>query len=531
MAKIGKIIIVGGGSSGWMTAASLLKNFPSMDLTLIESSDIPTIGVGESTIGSINDYLIDLGLKDEDWMEYCNATYKTSIDFTNFRGDGSRVKYPFGNATWLNKYSSLDWFIKKALNSNESKYEYIDFALGSSELLRNNKLTKDSDSFRGWNFDLDTAYHMDASLFGDYLKKNYCLPRGMTHIVDDVISVSQDDSGNVSNIKTKGGKTLVSDIFIDCTGFKSLLLTETLGEPFVSFKDKLINDKAVAIRIPYVDKEIEMEHSTNATTLSSGWVWNIPLWDRIGTGYVYSSQFMTPEDAEKEFKDYLVNDRDVKHSQEEIDSIKAFHVDIKPGLHERNWVKNVVAIGLSNGFIEPLESTGLMLTHLTIFELVKTLQRRNGRVNGYDKSIFNIAIRDTMNKFSGFIAAHFALAERDDTPYWKYVTEDLDYTDNESNEWLTLTNYIPRTVSGIEYNWSSIGQLDGLPYIMDGFGYNPMSKYDVELRYSKDLPELKKYLNGIDAELDIELKSNQKAIKHTLSHYAFLKKHIYKEII
>jgi hypothetical protein len=479
MKQIDKIVIVGGGSSGWMTAASLIKNFPEKDITLIESSDIPTVGVGESTIGSINTYLRDLGLKDEDWMAYCNATYKLSIDFTNWDGKGTRGKYPFGSSTWKGKFSVQNWFIKQALVGAE-KTEYAKFALGSVQMIDANKLTKNTDrKIQGFNFDTDTAYHMDAGLFGDYLKKEYCKPRGVKHIVDDVNEIDQDTDGNIISLKTLKGETLTADLFIDCTGFKSLLLTETLNEPFIPFTDKLMNDKAVALRIPYVDREKEMEHSTNATTLSSGWVWNIPLWDRIGTGYVYSSRFISDEDAAKEFKEYLINDRDIPHPREEIESLEPFFVDITPGIHERAWVKNVCAIGLSNGFIEPLESTGLMLTHNTIFALVETLQSRaNGKVNGMDIQTFNMKVRHGMEKFSGFIASHFAYAERDDTPYWKYVTEELQYTESDQLEW-QFFNYTTKDMA-VESQFGWITDTNGVPFIMACMGYNPISKMQVE---------------------------------------------------
>jgi len=529
MDNIEKILIVGGGSSGWMTAASLIKNFPEMDVTVIESSDIPTIGVGESTINSINIFLRNLGLKDEDWMKHCNAVYKTSIDFTNWGGDNLRIRYPFGESTFLNEeYIAADWFTKKALIGAPND-EFNAFAFGTDEMIRNNKLTK-GNRLRGWDFDNDTAYHMDAGLFGDYLKTHYCKPRGVKQVVDNVISVKQNSDDSIKTIHTEGGKTLSADLFIDCTGFKSMLLGETLNEPFISFESKLINNRAVALRIPYKDKDIEMEHSTNATTLSSGWVWNTPLWDRIGTGYVYSSKFLSKEQAELELREYLINDRDVKHSREEIESINAWHVTIKPGIHERSWVKNVCAIGLSNGFIEPIEATGLMLTHDSIFSLIKTLQRRGNRVNGYDKDIFNITVRTGMQKYTSFIASHYALAERDDTPYWKYVTEDINYVNDTSGEWNNLIEYIPKTITA-RADWSNeTSRKNGSSFIMAGFGYNPISKMDVEIYYGLGNTHLLySRSNDIQELINSERESNRSYIESLQNHYNFLKTTIYAD--
>jgi len=520
MEKIKRILIVGGGSSGWMTAASLCKNIPDIDITVIHSPNIPTIGVGESTILHINRFLNNLELVDEDWMQACNATYKTSIDFTNFCGDGKRVSYPFGEASYLNKYEPFDWFLKQSILGADNE-EYVDFAMGSSELIKQNKLTKDDPNIIGWDFNNHTAYHMDAELFGRYLKAQYCIPQGVKCVLDDVVEIKQNEDGSIQSITTNEHGDLSADLFVDCTGFKSLLLDKTLKEPFNSFKDKLINDKAVATRLKYKDIDVEMEHRTNATTMNSGWVWNIPLWNRIGTGYVYSSQFLTEQEAEKEFGDFLINDRDITRSQDEVEQCEMMHVNIRPGIHSRSWVKNVCAIGLSNGFIEPLESTGLMLTNVAIFELVKTLQSRSGRVNRYDKDIFNSAVRRGMSNFSGFIAGHYALAERDDTPYWKYVTEEIQYMNDDSPEWKWLTTYLPSTSNSRSSFWNNLPDTDGAPYIMSGFGYNPV---DITLEPTGVYNDMEK--------LQMEITSHKKAkkdyIKNLPSHYQFLKDTIYQ---
>jgi len=529
MKDIKKIVLIGGGSSGWMTAASLVKNFPDMDITLIESSDIPTIGVGESTINSINVFLRDLGIKDSDWMKHCNAVYKTSIDFTNWDGKGTRIRYPFGESEFFDDYIAAEWFTKKALHGAPND-EFAAFAMGSDQMIRKNKLTKEN-KIRGWKFDYDTAYHMDAGLFGDYLKNHYCKPKGVKQLIANVISVDQHPDGYIKRLNLSNDLIPIkADLYIDCTGFKSLLLTETLNEPFISFTNKLHSDKAIAIRIPYVDKELEMEHSTNATTLSSGWVWNTPLWDRIGTGYVYSSKFLTPEEAEHEFREYLINDRDIPHSREEIESLRANHIDISPGIHERSWVKNVVSVGLSNGFIEPIEATGLMLTHDTIFSLIQTLQRRDCKVNGYDKGIHNQTVRKGMQMFTAFIALHYALAGRDDTPYWQFVTEDMEYMDDHSAEWVGLIDYVPEKITN-RHDWTGeLPRKNGVSFIMAGMGYNPISKMSVEMYYGKQNMHVPNTRSARLQELiDEEIIINKDYIDSLPSHYEFLKTTIYKE--
>ena len=164
METINKIIIIGGGTSGWMTAATLIRNCEDIEIVVVDSENIPTIGVGESTIVYINSYLENLGLRDEDWMSYCNATYKMSINYTNWGGQKETVKYPFGHATWLNKYGACEWFQKNSLIGGE-RDEYVDFALGTGQMMHQNKLTGEDSGIRGWTFNDETSYHLEAHLF------------------------------------------------------------------------------------------------------------------------------------------------------------------------------------------------------------------------------------------------------------------------------------------------------------------------------------------------------------------------------
>jgi flavin-dependent dehydrogenase len=292
--KIKSICIVGGGSSGWMTAA-LLSKHTNIDITLVESSDVPTIGVGESTIGHINRFLDLLELRDEEWMPQCKATYKTSIKFTNFREKGSVFHYPFGKFDLTDSPNGLQDYFAWAANDPECKPEYFSQMFNSITTMTDmNRMTKnENEELRGFDFKYDTAYHMDAALFGDYLKKRFC--KKVTHVIDTVTDVNVNADQWVTSINGKKTGTITADLFVDCTGFLALLIDKALKVPFKSFDGYLMNDRAIATQIPYIDPELEMETVTNCTAIESGWVWNIPLIHRIGTGYVYSSKFATPE--------------------------------------------------------------------------------------------------------------------------------------------------------------------------------------------------------------------------------------------
>jgi tryptophan halogenase len=211
---------------------------------------------------------------------------------------------------------------------------------------------------------------------------------------------------------------LTADLFIDCTGFKSLLLGHALNEEFESYADMLPNNRAWATRVPYQDKEKELEPYTNCTAIDHGWCWNIPLWSRIGTGYVYSDKYVTPEQALEEFKQYLMSDKvTCPKTREQVDALEYKDIPMKVGIHKRTWVKNVVAIGLSAGFIEPLESNGLYSVHEFLWSLIKTLQRP--AVTRWDIDVYNATILQIFRNFAEFVALHYALSIRNDTNYWQ----------------------------------------------------------------------------------------------------------------
>lgn len=491
---IKNVVIVGGGSSGWMTAAAICKRLPDINLTLIESSTIPTIGVGESTIGHINQFLHLLGLKDEDWMPHCNATYKTSIKFIDFGENPEetprKFHYPFGMFDFTDKPRNLmDWFLAKITDPTINCSNFAEFYHDSILMTDAGKMTRNEDmKIRGFNFAQDTAYHMDAALFGVYLRDHVCLPKGMTHIVDTVTDATQNEDGSIKEILTEKNGAIAADLFIDCTGFRSLLLEQKLNVPFISFHDTLLNDRAVATIIPYIDRDRELENYTSCTAIESGWVWNIPLWNRIGTGYVYSSKFATEEQAESQLRKHLKSNRMIVPNAQRADEAELRHIKIKHGVHKWAWEKNVVGIGLSNGFIEPLESTGLMLTHECIIKLIAALEMRQGHVTQFDVDIFNHAFFEQIMGFKNFISQHYALSRRNDTPYWQKVSGDTTYSPEMRDFVPSMYNSYVDIAQRQHRSRMWPAETGGIIYIAAGMGYNPMNqahKEFMDLKYQE----------------------------------------------
>ena len=413
---IRNVVIVGGGSAGWMTAAAFERLLPEYNVTLVESPDVPVIGVGESTLGHIQSYMHILGLKDEEWMKECCATYKVGIRFTNFyKNDGTYWDYPFVDPSdsampvgvktmnWLesyypDQYRHPNWFAR-AINGNTWLMEY-------------NRLDPDE---RWGEFYRDYSYHLDAIKFGQWLRKNVC--HNVKHIKAHVEDAHVTDKG-IENIRLDTGDVISADLFVDCTGFKSLLLEHYLGVEHQSFNDIIPNNNAIACRLPVVN----VQNFTNGTGLKNGWVWNVPLWNRTGTGYVWCDKFTDKESAEKEFRDHIEEVHGIKPGNYQLR-----HIQIKNGKHKRAWHKNVVAVGLSYGFVEPLESTGLLTVHEQIRRVIELLQTRDGVVGSIDKAMLNNVADREIDGFADFVAWHYAFSMRRDTEYWRYVTEEIDY--------------------------------------------------------------------------------------------------------
>ncbi|MFC1772575.1 tryptophan halogenase family protein [Pseudomonadota bacterium] len=515
------IVIVGGGSAGWMTAASLSKHLDGVKITLLESPNVPIIGVGESTVPPIVEFMSSLGFEEKEWMPACNATYKSAICFRNFHGtDDNRIWFPFSR-TWgaanrpANRHWLYKYFTDDAFNDRFSIYDYCTLV---PEICRQGKTVR---SLPGSSY----AYHLDAVALGQFLR-TFSEKNGVRLVSDTITEVIQNEDGTIRELVVENGEPVTADLFIDCSGFRSLLLGQTLKEPFEDYYDSLFNDKAIAIRFPFEDKEKEMVSYTLCTSLSSGWVWTIPLYNRLGTGYVYSSKYQSEDEAEKEFRDYLGKFLGEKR----VSEAEARHLDIRVGKHHRTWVKNCVAIGLSAGFIEPLESTGLQIVQSQVHLLTETLKGRND-YNCADMAIYNKGITGLLDNIRDFIVCHYALTGREDTPYWK----DVKYSTKLSDSLVEKLSFARASMParGSEQIFDTGGTLagfgfnDGWYYILTGMDHLPF-KFEQHKQakvgaYDKALEEGVAEAENVSRKLDMERQN----IPRLPSHYQYLKQNIY----
>ena len=520
--QIRNVLIVGGGTAGWMTATALVKLCPHIKTSLIESKDQPIIGVGESTLGQINDFFALLDLTDEEWMKETGSTYKSNIRFTDFYKKGETWDYPFGKSTIVNDlpHGWMSWF---ALNIEKPEKFTRDTVVRSMNIIGHlayaNKLTR-CDKFP---FDHDTAYHMDAVKFGQWLRDNRC--QEVDHMYGEITGCVKDEHGNIDVLYARN-KELKYDLYIDCTGFNSVLLEGLMKVPFKSFHVNeggcLLNDTAVTCHMPHEQPQIEVTNTTTCTAVDNGWIWDVPLWERSGCGYVHSKDFA--KNPEEELYQYLVR----RSGKYRADQAKFRTVPFRNGKHEKSWEKNVVAVGLANCFVEPLEATGLLTTHEQIIRICNTLKGREGFVPKVEADMLNLVNDLEIEGFKNFIAAHYAFSARE-TPYWQTVANDVEYDFTTAS----LDNLFVKYSSEkhVSYEWSGDQNYnDGLRYIGAGMGFNPLNKHTLKLtRLQNQLSEAADKIELDKAELLFD--GWNKAMYHWCddlpSSYEFQKQTIY----
>jgi tryptophan 6-halogenase len=422
MAK--SVVIVGGGSAGWMAASHLKRALSGLDVTLIESANIKTVGVGEATFSTIKLFFDFLGLEESEWMPPCNGAYKLAIRFVNWRANGGHFYHPFQRYEVVDGFNMGEWWLK--LKRDEEPFDYACFTIPAmcdaqrSPRFLDGRVFDDKVQdyfkvdFRGKKNILSEhkvqypyAYHFDASLLAKFLE-GYATQRGVKKVVDDVAEVKLREDGSIDYLVTKEHGEIRGDLYVDCTGFRGLLINQALGEPFISFSDSLLCDRAIALQVPRDAKTLGINPYTSATALSAGWVWDIPLYNRVGTGYVYSSQFISQEDAEREFRSHL---------GPAAEGLNANHIKIRVGRCRNSWVKNCVAIGLASGFVEPLESTGIFFIQNGIEELVNHMPA--SVIDEETVRSYNQVIGDCVDGVRDFLVCHYCTTDRVDTEFWR----------------------------------------------------------------------------------------------------------------
>ena len=401
--KLKKILIVGGGTAGWMAANLIAARWNDVSVCLLESAEIGIIGVGEGSTPHMRFFFDEVGIDEAEWMPRCNATYKNGISFVNWSNIPGFESYfhPFPAQTddiftVPSFFGSINTRMQ-GLNVNAHPDPYF----LETYITQKNLGPIPEDTFP---FGVAYGYHFDSTLLGQFLAEK-AISRGVERIVGTVTEVVLAQAGELASVRLSDDSFLDADFFIDCSGFKSLLLQGALKTTYKSFKDNLFNNAAVVM--PSAISDV-IPPETRSTALSNGWAWKIPLTDRFGNGYVYSSDYITPDQAELELRQHL----DLVESD-----IEARHLKMTVGRAEKHWNKNCLAVGLSQGFIEPLEATALALSFNTISFFMKYYEK--GSFTNQFEDAFNKDINARFDGVRDYIVCHYKVNPRLDSDYWR----------------------------------------------------------------------------------------------------------------
>ena len=406
------VLVVGGGTAGWLSACHLAKKLQSSSphgvrVTLLESDNIPTIGVGEGTVPAIRQSLQYLGISESEFIRECDATFKQSIKFV----DWTHTPTPECSSYYHHVFDYPDqsrgdlahqWLARSGrripfADAVSVQGQICDQGLGPKLITQ--------PEYEGVT---SYAYHLDAAKFARLLTRHAVEELGVTHMLADVVRVRQGESGDIEAVLTDRHGEVTADLFVDCTGFSSLLLGQTLGVGFVDKQDTLFADYALAAQVPYTEPNAAIPSHTISTAQESGWIWDIGLPARRGTGYVYSSAHTDHARAEEVFRRYL-------GAQGEAAELR--RIPMKVGYREHSWHKNCVAIGLSQGFVEPLEATGILVYDAMARMLADTFPASKAVMDIVARQ-FNERVRYAWDRVIEFIKLHYCISQREDSEFW-----------------------------------------------------------------------------------------------------------------
>lgn len=399
-----QFVILGGGTAGWMAACLIARQWPQHQVTVVESPDIGIIGVGEGSTPQLKAFFETLGIAESEWMPKCNATYKAGIRFNGWSERPGFESYFHPFQTQLDIFTETQFtFHTRARRTGRDVWAHPDRFFLATALAEHRRAPLAPSNFP---FQIGYGYHFDALLVGQTLREHATSRLGVRHLEHLVSDVILDDAGNVAALQTNDDTRISGDFFIDCSGFRGAIIQKALEEPFIPFAHNLFNDRAVAM--PTANDDDDLASETQATAMSAGWAWRIPLTNRAGNGYVYSSRYIDPNAAETELRQHLGL----------LDSeLDARHLQMNVGRVQRSWVKNCLAVGLSQGFIEPLEATALHIVQATVEGFIRAFEKGGG--TDRHASEFNETINRRYDGIRDYIVAHYRMNQRTDTLYWR----------------------------------------------------------------------------------------------------------------
>lgn len=515
------ILIIGGGTAGWLSAAILAKTLNSklengVKVTLVESPDIPIIGVGEGTWPNLRGTLHKIGISETDFIRECDVTFKQGAEFINWtKIQDSAIPHSYYHPLSTVSHSSYNFNLAPYwLQQDKDTRLPYDRAVASQARLCDHGLAPKQIVMSEYTAAQEYAYHLNANKFATFLKQ-YCINNlGVNFVSANVTDVVLDREEFITHVETDrvNDKQLNADFFIDCSGAKGLIIKQTYNIAWQSISDVIFNDTALAVQVPYPDKEQAIKTHTVATAQEAGWIWDIGLQSRRGIGHVYSSKYISDQKAKQQLIDYI--------GEQDTSGLTFRKIKLNHGYHKKFWHKNSVAIGMSAGFIEPLEASAIFLFDAAANMIATQFPRRKIEM-AYVEQKFNEHLTMRMERTVEFIKLHYCISDRRDSQYWidncdpKSIPENL-------RQRLNFWRSQPPTKYDFENAWEPFN-LDSYLYILYGMGFETdleivSSKYTQTERANKLFDDINKA-----SELLIEKMPEQRALVKKVIQYGFSK--------
>jgi hypothetical protein len=462
-------VIVGGGSAGWLTAAVIAAEHRSVSdaglrVTLLESPDIGAIGVGEGTWPTMRDTLRKAGVTETEFIRECDVSFKQGSKFNRWVS-GREDDYYFHPFVLPQGYTETN--LVAGWLQRHADVPFADLVSFQPHLCAQGKAPKQITTPE-YAAVANYAYHLDAGKFGVFLRKHCTERLGVRHVLDHVVGIDSHDNGDIASLRTKAHGAVAGDLFVDCTGMQSLLLGKHFGIPFLSQRHVLFNDSALALQIPYADENSPIASQTLSTAQSNGWIWDIGLPTRRGVGHVYSSSHTSDEAAERELRRYVERTGGPANMTTSMPAPRK--LSFNPGYREKFWHRNCVAIGLSAGFIEPLEASALALVELSAAMLSDEMPATRAAMDILARR-FNDCFIYRWERVIDFLKLHYVLTQRTDSAFWRDNCR-AESIPERLRDLLTLWRHLPPS----RYDLSRIEEVfpsASYQYVLYGMGFRP----------------------------------------------------------
>lgn len=458
---IQKILIVGGGTAGWITAGLLAAqthqsgaNGPK--ITLIEAPDIPIIGVGEGTWPTMRSTLARMGIQERDFLSACRASFKQGSKFVRWRSDteGDFYYHPFDLPMGFSDGNLVPYWLEYGNGQSFSTLTCV------QEHICERNLSPKQPTSRDYSGLLNYGYHLDAGQFSEFLKRHCTEHLGVDLILDQVTGVESHENGDIRGVRTQKNNVLTADLFIDCTGLRSLLLGAHFGVKRIDKSPSLLVDRAIATQIPLTTDE-PIKSVTVSTAQPAGWIWDIALSHRRGVGHVFSSRHRSEDQAYADLQNYLDLD------EKAFAAVNSRLLKIDPGYRERFWERNCVAVGLSSGFIEPLEASAIMLVEFAAGLIADQLPASRSAMEVIANR-FNRRMTFRWERVVDFLKLHYLLSQRQED-FWR-ASREISSVSNRLREDLALWRKHPPWL----HDFVSVDEpfpAASYQYVLYGMGY------------------------------------------------------------